>query len=206
MKKLIDLPSPTLSLSSLRIFYDKIETSIRGLESLGQSQDTYGSLLTPIIFRKLPSELRKTLTREHGSYSWDINALRLAIGKELQVQEAGQSDLSDNCAPTALFVTKATQKPNNRNANNGYHFKKTAGNSSVKLCVFCDQLHLSMEFTKVVDREARFAIVKKNSYALIVLVSTKLQIAALALNAVNVTKSTIPVCVIRTNPLNKPNQ
>ena len=159
MQKLIDLPSPTLSLSSLRIFYDKIETSIRGLESLGQRQDTYGSLLTPIIFRKLPSELRKTLTREHGGYSWDINALRLAIGKELQVQEAGQTDVLENCTPTASFVTKATPKPNSRNTGN--HYKKTAGNSSIRSCVFCDQQHLSMECTKVCDRETRFAIVKK---------------------------------------------
>jgi hypothetical protein len=53
-----------------------MEASIRGLESLGQSQDTYGSLLIPIIFGKLPGEMRKSLTREHGSNNWDIRSLR----------------------------------------------------------------------------------------------------------------------------------
>ena len=43
-----------------------MEASIRDLESLGQSQDTYGSLLIPIIFGQLPAEMRKRLTREHG--------------------------------------------------------------------------------------------------------------------------------------------
>ena len=37
MQNLIDLPSPSLTLSSLRIFHDKMETSIRGLEAHGQS-------------------------------------------------------------------------------------------------------------------------------------------------------------------------
>ncbi|VDI64159.1 pre-rRNA-processing protein TSR4 [Mytilus galloprovincialis] len=37
------------------------------------------SILTPIIFRKLPPELRTTLTREHDTSTWTIDLLRKAI-------------------------------------------------------------------------------------------------------------------------------
>jgi hypothetical protein len=66
MQNLLELPCPSVTLNSLRSFFDKMEASIQGLESLGQSQDTYGSLLIPIIFGQLPAEMRKRLTREHG--------------------------------------------------------------------------------------------------------------------------------------------
>ena len=56
MQALVQLPAPTNSLHTLRQFYDKMETFIRGLESLGQDQTTYGGLLVPIILDKLPGK------------------------------------------------------------------------------------------------------------------------------------------------------
>jgi len=55
MQNLLELPCPSVTLNSLRSFFDKMEASIR-----------YGSLLIPIIFGQLPAEMRKRLTREHG--------------------------------------------------------------------------------------------------------------------------------------------
>ena len=54
MKNLLELPSPSFNSHSLRSFYDIMESSIRGLESLGQSQESFGSLLVSIILQKLP--------------------------------------------------------------------------------------------------------------------------------------------------------
>ena len=95
---------------SLRIFHDNMETSIRGLETLGQPQKTFGALLTPVLFRKLLAEVRTNLTREHGNDKWDIATLRQAITKELHAQEAGKSDIqdSDSFTPTASLVTTST--------------------------------------------------------------------------------------------------
>lgn len=94
--------STCLTVHSLSAFYDHIETSIRGLESLGQNHESYGALLT-IIFRKLPADLRKSITREHN---WDINSLRKAINKVLQEQDAGQMNIYDEVTQTASYVTK----------------------------------------------------------------------------------------------------
>ena len=91
-----------------------MEASIRGLESLGQSQDTYGSLLIPtcILFGKLPAEMRKSLTREHGSNNCDIRSLRESISKEMYIQEARNHNSFDTVTPTASFhagtVSKST--------------------------------------------------------------------------------------------------
>ena len=49
MKALLNLPAPSDNLESIRSFYDKFEAYIRGLESLGQNQDIYGSLFIPVI-------------------------------------------------------------------------------------------------------------------------------------------------------------
>ena len=49
MQSLLELPRPDNSTLSLQSFHDNLETFIRGLESLGQCQDSYGDLLVPII-------------------------------------------------------------------------------------------------------------------------------------------------------------
>ena len=41
-----------------------MEKFIRGLESLGQDQATYGGLLVPIILHKLPGEVHKQAVKE----------------------------------------------------------------------------------------------------------------------------------------------
>ncbi|XP_063417007.1 uncharacterized protein LOC134699325 [Mytilus trossulus] len=69
LQALLDITPPRDDLISLRMFYDKMESLVRGLESLGQTQDSYGNLLVPIIINKLPGEIRKHLAREHGTTS-----------------------------------------------------------------------------------------------------------------------------------------
>ena len=83
------MTAPSNSLQSLRNFHDKMETYIRGLESVGQYQDTYGSLLVPIVLEKLPGEIRKNLAREHGDSNWKLDDLRRAFNRKINIIEAG---------------------------------------------------------------------------------------------------------------------
>jgi hypothetical protein len=75
------------SVCSLRTFYDTTETNIRGLDSLGQSESTYGSLLTPVILQKLPSEVKTNITRAHGSLSWCLTDLMQCLLHEVNILE-----------------------------------------------------------------------------------------------------------------------
>ena len=92
LQALVDLPSPNNSLSSLREFHDATEGHIRSLATLGKPEDSYGSLLVPIILGKLPPKtwLGYTIKRRGPlqsfklqsslkltSLRWDLNNTRL---------------------------------------------------------------------------------------------------------------------------------
>ncbi|XP_053378517.1 uncharacterized protein LOC123533242 [Mercenaria mercenaria] len=73
MQTLLNIPAPSYTLHGLRNYIDKLESYIRGLESLGECQSNYGTLLVPVIIDKLPAEIRKNLAREHGSDNWQLD-------------------------------------------------------------------------------------------------------------------------------------
>ena len=100
MRALLDLPNPANDITSLRTFYDSTENHIRGLSSLGQSQNSYGALIIPIILGKLPMETRCNVSREHSNLEWTIDELQSAILKEIQILEQ------------ALFVASSTSPMN----------------------------------------------------------------------------------------------
>ena len=56
MHTFMNTPKPVNTLSSLRLFHDTVESHIRGLRALKQSENSYGALLVPIILGKLPPE------------------------------------------------------------------------------------------------------------------------------------------------------
>ena len=57
MQALLGLPSAANTLPSLQLFHDTVENHIRALSSLGKSPESYGDLLTPIIYGRLPREV-----------------------------------------------------------------------------------------------------------------------------------------------------
>ena len=75
MQALLNLPSPANDKSSLQQFYDSMETHVRGLASLGKSQETYGDLLVPIIIGKHPNNLKRNLARTH-QHRMDISSIK----------------------------------------------------------------------------------------------------------------------------------
>ena len=67
VQALIEISCPTNSLSSLQLFYDTIESRIRGLTALDKTKEYYGTMLVPIIFGKLPTDIHRNLAHEHGN-------------------------------------------------------------------------------------------------------------------------------------------
>ena len=51
----------------LRKVYDKVKLSIRNLNSLGISCETYGAVLVPLLTDKLPTSLRLSVGRKMTS-------------------------------------------------------------------------------------------------------------------------------------------
>lgn len=83
---------------------------------MGTDETTYGTILTPTIYNKLPADIRKNITRDKGDDNWDLYSLRRAIKKGLCVQDAGNvsntrsNQESQEFIPTANFVTGANHK------------------------------------------------------------------------------------------------
>ena len=143
MQALLNIPTPTNSLTSIRQFHDTIENRMRGLSALGKSEETYGDLLIPIILGKLPAELQRNLAREQNNGTWTINLLRQAILKEIRIMKASNS-INDQ--------TKAFEEPNPPSMTTLFHTKvnsptpvlphtpSTPGKSE-PFCVYCNGKH-----------------------------------------------------------------
>lgn len=144
MQALIKLPAPSSKVSSLRNFFDKMETYIRSLEAIGQCQESYGNLLVPVVLEKMPGEIRKQLARENGDNDWVLADLLRAINRETGIMEAGTTHTEpgfDDYATTASFHT--TAKPGKRaqpgpRPSNGGKVPR-----AVIKCAFCDGGHRS---------------------------------------------------------------
>ncbi|XP_063427242.1 uncharacterized protein LOC134710774 [Mytilus trossulus] len=160
IQALLEIPSPRNHLVSLRQFYDQMETYVRGLESLGQSQDSYGTLLVPISLKKLPGEIKKKLAREHGTENWSLRDLRKSICNEINIIDAGQdTETSNNLPSTSSFFTgtKST-KPRQNQALNTRNIRQ---NLDTKHCVFYHDVHAPAHCANISDPAARMNIVKR---------------------------------------------
>ena len=149
MQALIDLPGPTNSLSSIREFYDATESHIRSLSALGKAEDSYGSLLVPIILSKLPGKIKQNLARSHGKGEWTIHELRTSIRDELYILEIGsqQSDSHTPTQPTASFFSSTSKPPH-----------QPRGKTQ---CPFCKGPHSALLCESIKDPKQRSDIVRQ---------------------------------------------
>ena len=155
VQALVQLPAPSDNIGALRNFYDRMETNIRGLESLGEMPDHHGNLLIPIILEKLPANTRRHLAREHGTGKWSLPDLRRAIHREIEILEAGRTSdetSSHSYKPTACFFTGTKQK-------SGISEGRFQKDSTTRTCVYCNQSHTG-ECQTVSDTKTRSSIVK----------------------------------------------
>ncbi|XP_052218332.1 uncharacterized protein LOC127835952 [Dreissena polymorpha] len=160
MQSLIQLDPPKNTPDSLQAFYDRLETSIRGLESLEECQETYGNLLVPIIRDKLPTAVRQSMARDHGTNRWMLPDLRCAIEKEIAIMREGDTrELLVYVAhmPTASFHTgsRCLRKKlmPSRSNEDIKHLKVT--------CHFCDGEHFATNCNKRTNDRVQIVKQKK---------------------------------------------
>ena len=157
MQALLELPTPSNSAASLRQLYDTIESHIRGLQSLGKTKETFGDFLIPIVFGKLPSVVRRNLTRDHTSDEWNIDELLSAIEKEITVLESGLERQGDSVRSTVMgsFHTGV------RRGQSVQQFGDKKMVSSKPSCIYCKGPHSSAQCNVVTDVKARLDVVKR---------------------------------------------
>ena len=87
MESLSKISAPSADVQELRKFHDSCESNIRALETLGVQTDSYGSLLIPILLKKLPEQLRCTIFRTNPLADCSLNDLRTALCHEIDTRE-----------------------------------------------------------------------------------------------------------------------
>ena len=132
--------------AGLRRMYDKIESQIRGLRSLGVTSSSYGALLTPVLQIKLPPELRLIVNRELTE-SWELDKFIETLALELEVRERS--------------VASSRNYGGNKIPKKGQHTSATFMTGNQSNCVYCShQGHTSEQCHLIREVEARWQILK----------------------------------------------
>ena len=128
------------------------------MSALGKSPESYGDLLTPIVFGKLPKEVQKIQARDHSNSEWTLDELRSSIIKDIQILEteiytSGHHDQPDTPPMmTASFYTNTRQRP-----------PQLSNSRKPSSCIYCKQQHSPNSCDKITNLQDRLAIVKKNN-------------------------------------------
>ena len=101
---------------SLRALIDKVSSSIRALEALGVSLDSFGALLAPMVRQKIPEKLNLRLSRKLadsavGDEFIDITVIRNFLEAELIARE--------NVELTSMSQSGGSSGSNSRGSNEG---------------------------------------------------------------------------------------
>lgn len=101
MESLSKIHAPSSESKNLKEFYDTCEANIRGLETLGVMTESYGSLLIPILLKKIPEEICCLIFRTDLLADSSLDRLRVTIRQEIETREKGHtSSLEDSKSTT----------------------------------------------------------------------------------------------------------
>lgn len=141
------------NLRGLRQLYDTVESHVRGLQSLGVSSDSYGSLLSSVLLNKLPQELKLIISRELGGGDWKLDRIMQLLESEVQARERASSNGVSSQPPK-----KPPKIPSPPTA-----AALVAGSNDVKpACYFCGQPHYSSACSVVTSVDERKRILREN--------------------------------------------
>ncbi|MCP3659751.1 MAG: DUF1759 domain-containing protein, partial [Bacteroidetes bacterium] len=139
--------SPNDKVSQLRYIYDNINIHVRGLKSLGMSEEKYGSLLVPIIMSRMPREITLQVARKITEEVWPIREILEIVRKEIEARE-----ISDSVESSEKRQEKTAPKPNCQQGTTRSFIAKQ--NNAIQ-CYFCGKNHVSSNCDEITDVRER---------------------------------------------------
>ena len=134
------------NIKGLRQLYDKVESQVRCLKSLGVDSASYGTLLTSILTSKIPHDLSLIISREVPQDEWEFEAILKVIEREVEARER----TAESYVPSKHgreYPTAASLLSNN----------PIQGS-----CCYCSQSHVSSQCGNVTDAEERKRILMRS--------------------------------------------
>ena len=138
--------SPSATVKQLRFIYDNINIHVRGLDALGMSFSSYGSLLVPILMSKMPREVTLQVARKTTEEVWPIDEIMDIVRREIEAME-----LSDSIRP----MEKKFERPSRPKSPQGTTKSFLTKGEKTLSCVFCGQSHMSSSCETVQDVKDR---------------------------------------------------
>ena len=104
MESLSKIHVPSSDTENLRELYDICEANIHGLETLGIMTESYGSLLIPILLKKIPEDISHLIFRADplADTCSSLDRLRVAIRQEIETQEKSHISSLENSTSAAI--------------------------------------------------------------------------------------------------------
>jgi uncharacterized protein (DUF924 family) len=138
----------------LRSFYDLVKAYLRGSGFSWKIFNLlYGNLLVCILLDKLPSDVRKSVARQHNQDEYTLEQLRNALKAKLRLMKAGK-----------FFSIPANQPSRQQNSRQSVTMYKGVNNKSLRLHslgLFCVADHPITRCTNVSSIEERKRIVQE---------------------------------------------
>ena len=150
MEALLHLPHVRshLDLQGLRRLSDTLAANISGLRALGEKEESYSKVVSPVIMSRLPTELQLSIGKELEAGTRDMTRLTAAINREIAAREryvdAAKRNNRSPTPPRRPHPTTATFTVNQQNQ-----------------CPFCGKGHQATACTKFPSPSARGNLLKK---------------------------------------------
>ena len=154
-------------IKKVRILYDLIEVHCRGLNGLGVTAESYGSILVPVLLSKLPSDIKLIVSRKIEGDSWQLDKLLEVLKNEITARERCSFMNASATSGSGLTASATPFYPKQKRS----FYKKAPASASALVanerdksspyCVFCKQSHFSSECKVVTSLQERKNILKK---------------------------------------------
>ena len=148
----LEVVTSQYNLKALRCLHDQVESQVRGLRALGIAADSYGSLLSPVILKKLPQELRLIVSREVREGRWNLDELMRLIDVEIKAREHASNTSNASTDGNRLPKAQGKSLPTNT--------ALYSSESPVPKCSYCRQ-HSSISCRTVTNPNERKQILRK---------------------------------------------
>ena len=159
----------------LRELLDFIETHYRGLEAMGVDEDSYSTIVVPVLLDKIPEAVKLNMIRSTNCrQEWTLEEMLRAFGDEVEVREQHTSFFKSN-SNSASTKERIEWKPRGNHGKttttSALLAKQNGGGQNPKLanCVFCNGTHDAKECNELKTVEERKKVIFKQGRCLLCL-------------------------------------
>ena len=121
------------------MFHDTVETHYRGLCALDINENTYLSIVVPMLLGKIPNPVRLMITRGENYMNWTVKDLLKALLTEVELRENYR--LTTQAKPGLGGNVGSHCKPYNASA--------LQVNRDKNRCAFCTERHAHEDCEKI---------------------------------------------------------